>query len=212
MIGYIDTIRYDKAIVDFIESFKTRLNSFLKKLRDEFETVYREKKYLGDEFESMEDDNYREASSDTQAINNITNKVVSSLVVQGSDMRVIELCAKNCKVSTNVLRSYISTMVVNDQRDEIENIVESLIYLYLKSEGSEGHSITGIGSNDFLIHCLKVYKKSNTVDDNVIKIKAILDKWLKDLHVADHASSGTTMNNFRRAFYMFFVFSIIKLN
>lgn len=202
----------DKAIVDFIESLKTRMNSFLKKIRGEFNEVYQKKLYLGNEFESFEEDNFHEASSDATAIETISNKVVSSLVIHGPDMRIVALCAKNCKASSNMLRSYLSTMITNEQRDDIQKIVECLLHLYLQSEDSKGHTISGIGSNDFLIHCMKIYKKSHTIDENVVKIKEILDRWLVELKITEHTSNEGTLNNFRRAIYMFFVLSIVKLN
>lgn len=200
----------DKAIADYIESFKTRLNSFLKKIRGEFEEVYQKKLYLGNEFESFDDDNYHEAASDITAINNITNKVVSSLVVHGPDMRVITLSANRCKVSVNLLRSYLIELITNEHRDDIEKMTESLIYLYLNSEESESHIISGIGSNDFFIHSMKIYKKSNTIDEHVVKIKEILDKWLVTLKITE--TRPRAASDFRKAMYMFFVLSIIKLN
>ena len=204
----------DKAIVDFIESYKTRLNSFLKTIYREFDIVYKKKLYLGQEYENLsDDDNYHEASSDSTAIAVITNKVVQSLVVHGPDMRIVTLSANNCTVSVTILRSYLSTMIVNEQRNDIEKIVESLVYLYLVTEGETNinNTIAGINSNDFLIHCMKVYKKSHTVDESVNRIKKILDNWLISLNIREYTKSPNTINNFRRAIYMFFVLSIIKL-
>lgn len=204
----------DKAIIDFIQSFKTRLNSFLKTLCREFDKVYKQKLYLGEEYENLDDDDaYHEASSDSLAVATFTTKIVTSLVVNGPDMRAITLSANNCNVRVTILRSYISAMIVNEQRKDIEQIVESLLYLYLVTEGqSTGHTIAGIGSNDFLIHCMKIYKKSHTIDENVNKIKNILDGWLENLNVREHTSNPNTINNFRKAIYMFFVLSIQKLS
>ena len=58
---------------------------------------------------------------------------------------------------------------------------------------------------------MKVYKKSNTIDENVIKIKNTLDRWLVELDVAEHTSRKGTINDFRRALYMFFVLTVVKL-
>lgn len=200
----------DKAIADFIESYKTRLNSFFKKIRGEFAEVYEKKLYLGKEFESFEDDNYHEGASDTTAITNITTKVVQHLVVQGPDMRAISLSANRCKVSVNLLRSYLIELITKEHREDIENMVESLIYLYLKLEGSSTHTISGVGSNDFFIYCMKIYKKSNTLDENVVKIKNTLDKWLSLLKITETRPRASS--DFRKAIYMFFVLSIVKIN
>lgn len=203
----------DNDIIRFINSSRTRMNSFLRKITNEFVSVLSSKKYLGKEFESFDEDNYHEADSDTYAIDRIVNKVVTSLVVQGPDMRLIDLSAKNCKVSVNLLRSYITTMIGGDHREDIQSITEALLYLYVQPDGSDGggHSVSEVGTNNFFIHCMKVYKKSNTIDKNVIKIKETLDRWLVELNVADHTSRKGTINDFRRAIYMFFVLTIVKL-
>lgn len=201
----------DNDIIRFINSARTRMNSFLRKITNEFMSVLSSKKYLGNEFESFDENNYHEADSDTYAIDRIVNKVVTSLVVQGPDMRIIELSAKNCKVSTNILRSYVTTMIGGEHREDIQSIVEALLYLYIQPDGNEpGHPASDVGTNDFLIHCMKVYKKSNTVNKNVIKIKEILDRWLVELKVREHTSRKGTINDFRRALYMFFVLTIVK--
>lgn len=202
----------DKAICDFLNSFKTRLNSFLKRIRGEFSEVYEKKLYLGTEFESTEEDNFHEASSDSTAIHNIVNKVVSSLIIHGPDMRLITMSANNCKISVTLLRSYLVQMINDDHISEIETILENLIYLYFnENDTGHPHTMVMVGSNDFFVHCMKVYKKSHTVDDNVTKIKSILDSWMSSLNVYETVRSGTTVNNIRRALYMFFVFSIVKL-
>lgn len=197
----------DNDIVRFINSARTRMNSFLRKITNEFMTVLSEKKYLSNEFESFDENNYHEADSDTYAIDRVVNKVVTSLVVHGPDMKIIELSAKNCKVSTNLLRSYITTMIGGEHREDIKNVVEALVYLYV----DQGHPVSEVGTNNFLIHCMKVYKKSNTIDENVIKVKTILDRWLDELKISEHTSRKGTINDFRRAIYMFFVLTLVKL-
>lgn len=134
-----DLIRGDDTdIIRFINSARTRMNSFLRKITNEFMTVLSEKKYLSNEFESFDEDNYHEADSDTYAIDRVVNKVVTGLVVHGPDMKIIELSARTCKVSTNLLRSYITSMIGGEHRDDIQSVVEALIYLYV----DDGHPIS----------------------------------------------------------------------
>ena len=122
----------DNDIIRFINSSRTRMNSFLRKITNEFMSVLSSKKYLGKEFESFEEDNYHEADSDTYAIDRIVNKVVTSLVVQGPDMRLIDMSAKNCKVSVNLLRSYVTTMVGGEHREDIQAIMYNQTEVVIK--------------------------------------------------------------------------------
>lgn len=200
----------DEDILKFINSSRTRMNSFLRKITNEFMEVLSSKKYLGTEFESFDEEDYHEADSDTYAIDRIVTKVTQSLVVHGPDMRIVELSAKNCKVSVNMLRSYVTIMVNGEHREDIQHIVEALIYLFVQNTDDVGHPVSEVGTNNFFIHCMKVYKKSNTIDPNVIKVKKILDKWLVELKIAEYTSRKGTVNDFRRALYMFFVLTIVK--
>lgn len=202
----------DDAFVRFVADVRTRINSFIRKISNAYYAAFTNGQYLQSESESFEDDKYYEADSNTLAVERVTNKVLTRLIVSGPDAKLIELAAKNCGVSVNVLRTYIQSMVTDEQKDDIRVIVESLLFLYLFTESTDKHTIRDIGTNDFLIYCMKVYKKSNTIDPNVLKIKAILDKWLKELGLITKHSSPTTTNNFRRALYMFFIMTIMKSN
>ena len=113
----------------------------------------------------------------------------------------------------NALRTYTATMITDKQKDDIRTIIERLLFLYLLTENEDNkHSIRDVGTNDFLIYCMKVYKKSNTIDPNVIKIKEILDRWLREMgEIKSTAQSKSSRaNNMRRALYMFFVMSIME--
>lgn len=200
----------DREIILFINDVTTRLNSFMRKVANEFYEVQKEGKYLQSEKESFEEDKYYEADNNSYAIERITNNVVTSLVVNGPDMRIVDLSARNCKVSVNELRNFTQSMISDSHRDDIHDIIESILFLYLFSE-TEHHSPKEIGTNDFTLYCMKIYKKSNTTDKNIIRIKTILDKWLRDLGLFEKTSRTATANDYRKALFMFFVLTIVKM-
>ena len=200
----------DTAFVKYIQDVHTRMNSLIKNIANEYYKNYEDQKYLKSEHESFEDDSYYEADSSSYIIERLTNKVVGHLVVNGPDMKLVQLAAKTNSISVNELRNYTQTMISEKQRDDIQVIVESLLYLFLNAPG-ENHTVKDIGTNTFMIYCLQVYKRSNTTDKNVIAIKAILDRWLDELGLTKKVSRTATIINFRRALYTFFVMSIQKI-
>lgn len=200
----------DKAFVRYIQDAHTRINSLIQNIASEYYDNYENQRFLSTEHESFEEDDYYEADSNSYAIERITNKVVTSLVVNGPDMKLVEMSAKMNDVSVNQLRNYVSTMINEKQRDDIKKIVEALLFLFLFNKDGETHSPRDVGTNDFLIYCLKVYKKSNTNDDNIKTIKTILDKWLDDLGLLNKTANKPTINNFRKALFTFFVMTIQK--
>lgn len=200
---------YDKASVQMVLSVKTRLNSFMKKISREFYKNHQEGKYLNTELEVNDEDSFREADSSMYAISRIVDKVALRLVIDGPPIKIVNMAAKTNGVSINELRNYVNTMLVNDNINEIKTIIESILYLYLFDEKN---TIDDINSDKFMIYCLDVYRRSNTTDKNVVKIKTVLDSWLERLGTYKKTQRIATINDFRRALYTFFVMSIMYFN
>jgi hypothetical protein len=196
----------DEDFVMFINDVNTRLRMFIRKISNEFYKNHEQKLYLNSDSDNYDEDNYHEADSNSYAIERLTNNVTLKLTVQGPEMRLVNLAAKSSQVSVNELRNYVNTMVTNEHRDDIRKIVESILFLYLFDSQNTIHDV--YKNNKFLLYCLETYKKSNTTDKNIIAIKAILDKWLEDLGTYKKTQRLATINNFRRALFLFFVFSI----
>lgn len=199
----------DYGITQFVSAVRTRINSMLKKISLEFYDNYNNGRYLGTEFESNDEDNYHEAASSIHAVTKVVDTVSMKLVVNGPPIRLVTIAAKNNKVSVNELRNYVNTMVVNEKLDDIKDIIESIVFIFVYNDQ---YTTADINSNDFIVYCMEVYRRSNTTDENVIKIKKILDSWLTELDAYKKTQRLATINNFRRALYMFFVMSIQYYN
>ena len=203
----------DIAFVNYLQDIQSRLNSLLKNIANVYYDNYENRRFLSTERESFDEDNYHEADSNSYAIENITNKVVSHLVVHGPDLKIVQLAAKTNNVSVNEMRNYADAMITDDHRSDIKQIVESILFLYLfNEEPGEIHSPDSIGTNEFMLHCLKIYKKSNTTNKNILKIKDILNKWLDDVGLSSKTSRPATIGSFKKAFYTFFVMEIQKIS
>lgn len=200
----------DIAYVKYIQDVHTRLNSLIRNIANEYYANHDNRKYLETEFESFDEDNYHEADSNSYEIDRIANNVVNQLVIHGPDMKLVELSAKSANVSVNQLRTYTLTLINGKHRKDIWDITEALLFLYLFNDDGESHSVAQIRTNDFMLYCLKVYKRSNTTNKNVIKIKAILDRWIDEVGVKDETNRAPTIMNYKKALYTFFVFSIEK--
>lgn len=195
----------DKDVVDFINDVQTRISSFLKNIASEYYANHEKKLYLNLDSDNYEEDNYHEADSNTFAVERLTNKVALNLVVDGPNMRYVQTAANLCQVSVSELRNYVNTMVIGEKREDIRNIIEAILFLYIFDSHN---SVQEINSSKFMMYCIETYKKSNTTDENIIKIKKILDSWLEELGTYKKTQRLATINNFRRALFMFFVFTI----
>lgn len=206
----------DDGLVRFLTDARTRMNSFMRKIGNEFYEAHNSGVYLQSEADNFEEDKYYEADSNTLLVARITTKTLSRLVINGPDMKLVELAAKNCDVSVNQLRNCTQSMCNGDHQEDIRQILESLLNIYLVTGNRErkGKRKTGtdVGTNDFLIYSMNVYKKSNTVDPDVIRIKEILDRWMEESDIRKRIGSPTQIGAFRRALYMFFVLTLVKEN
>lgn len=197
----------DKDITDYVHAYKTRLNSLIKKIAILFYENEKKGAYMNETEDSNDPDDFRMTENDSIIIERIANAVVLKLATEGPDMKLVTLAAKSCAISVNELRNTaINLCGDNANRSDIKYMVSSLIYIFIFETH---HRKELIGSNDFYFFCGELYGQANTTNENVIKIKVILDKWLTkySAHYKKTNRVGT-LNNFRRALYSFMVFTI----
>lgn len=199
----------DIDFLKFINDATSRINSLMKNICIELNENLKEGKYLQSEHEDFTDEGYYEADSDSYVIDRITNKVLTNLVVSGPDRRLVEMAARNSEVSVNMLQTYILTLSAENNRDDIRAMIERLLALYLND--NSGANAADIKTNKFYVYCIKVYRQSNTVNKNIIEIKKILDKWTVELDIKSKTTSPGQLGNYRKAIFLFFIFTIEKL-
>lgn len=201
----------DLNIARFINDVVSRFNSFMRKLTNEYTENYKNQNYLQSERDDYSDEHFYEADNDSFIVDRITNKVLTSLVVNGPDRKLIELAAKNSSVSVNTLQTCIMTLISENNREDIKTIIERTISLYLTDNPDKTASIKDLGTNKFYVYCIRLYRNSNTTNENIIKIKTILDRWIDELELKKKVSTVQSLGNYRKALFMFFVFTIEKL-
>lgn len=206
---YDKNIRHanDKELTDYINAYKTRLNSLIKKIRDAFEKDYRSGNYMNTERDNEDENDFKTSDSNSLLIQRIVDQVVLKLSVNGPDSRIVDISAKMNQVSVNETRNTLNQLTQNKNESvNIRALCESILYLYLFN--GENH-VNDLNGSKFLTFCLAVYKKSNTNDENVIKVKSILDTWIEKYSETYRKTQRVaTLNNFRRALYTFFVFTL----
>lgn len=200
----------DIDVLKFVNDAFSRINSFMRKLTNEYMENIKQGNYLQSEHDDYSDEHYYEADNDSFAIDRITNKVLTNLVINGPDRKLVQLAAQNSQVSVNMLQTSVLTLISEDHRDDIREMIECLLGLYLSKDNPDGR-IEDLGSNKFYVYCIRVYRQSNTTNSNIIKIKSILDRWIKELDLKKKVSSPGSIGNYRKAIFIFFVFTIEKL-
>ena len=197
----------DKDVATYIMAIKTRVNSILKNICNEFMKHHRAGNYINYEEDNMDEDNFTVADSNSLLIRRVTDAVTLQIAVHGPEMRCVSLAAKMCKVSVNAMRTAVTQLCKESKnKAKITELVSDIMYDFLFNETNTQQDIK---STKFTLYALNTYKKSNTSNNNILKIKAILDEWLTEYSEQYKKTNvQSTINNFRRALYMFWVFTI----
>lgn len=197
----------DKDVTDYIQAFKTRLNSLLKKIAIEFFKNHRSGNYLNTEVENDDPNNFSTVDNNSFIIERLTNSIVLNLSINGPDNKIITLSSKLYNISVNDLRNTVNGIISNkSNRGDISKVINSILYLFLyESKKTQAE----IKSNNFLLFSLNVYKRTNISNDDVLIIKDICDKWLV-MYSSTYKRTNRvgTINSFKKALYTFFVLTI----
>lgn len=201
----------DKDIVNYILAYKTRLNSILKLICDNFMKNHENQNYLNLDKEVDDGENYIRADNNSYLIERTADSVSIKLSTNGPDMKLVTISAKLADISVNDLRNTTNDLCtdkrnVEDIKSMARAILTNFLYTLQKSQ-------TEIKSNTFLIDSLEIYRKTNVSDKNLIFIKSKLDDWLNRYSETFKKTNRiATLNNFRKALFIFFVLTVQKFS
>ena len=197
----------DKDITDYIEAIKTRLNALLKKIKNEFQKNYNDKNIMNIESDYEDENTISTSESNSYIIERYANAISMKLSMSGPDMKLVSIASRMNNISINELRSVTTQLVsAKENAKDIKQLFTDILTTFLTVQK---HSITQVKSSEFLIECLAIYKKSNTIDKNITRVKKLLEKWL-NMYSEKYKKSNrvATLNNFKKALYTFFVITI----
>ncbi len=199
----------DEAIKNYIMAINTRIRSLIKKMINEYEICRKSGAYMNTEQDSNDEDNYKEVTNNSMVIEKMVNSVILSILGRPINDKIVKMCARDCDVSYSAIKTALITLI-NKKNDNIKIVLSMILQLFLndvKNKPSE------VNSKKFIALAMSYYKKSNTKDEAVIKIKEILDEWLTETSVTYvKTNREATKINFRKAVYMYFVLYLYQFN
>ena len=197
----------DKDITDYIEAIKTRLNALLKKIKNEFQKNYNSKNIMNVEQDYEDDSTISTSESNSYIIERYSNAIAMKLSISGPDMKLVSIASRINNISINELRSVTTQLAsAKENAKDIKQLFTDILTTFLSVQK---HTISEIKSNTFVLECLSIYKKSNTNNKEILRVKKLLEKWL-NMYSEKYKKSNriATLNNFKKALYTFFVFTI----
>lgn len=200
----------DKEVVRFIQRIRNDQNSLIKKICDNYSknhaagrTVKVTKDQFGDS--PVMDGN----ENNTTLVSTITSKVSIPLITNGIDLKRAEICAKLAKISISDTRFYLNKIVTGKNEESIQGFIESILFLYLYTDQKEP---VDINSSHFLVWATELFRKTNSNDANIARIKTILDDWAESSGVHAKFKREASRINYKKAIFFYFILSIQAYN
>ena len=93
--------------------------------------------------------------------------------------------------------------------ENVEKFIESILFLYLYDENKEPEDIN---SKHFLLWSEELFRKTNSNNANIKRIKETLDLWAEETGVHAKFKRIASRVNYKKAIFFYFVLSIQKYN
>lgn len=151
-------------------------------------------------------DDITSASTEVQAT---VNRVCMPMIANGVDISLAEAAATIGNVSVTNLRIYLMKIFVNERLDEITQIVESILFLYINGEHKSSRDIR---SAHFLYWTNALFKKTNSKDGNIVRINTILNRWGEETGIYKAFKSEGSKINYKRSIFTYIAMCIQKYN
>jgi hypothetical protein len=200
----------DAEAVRFIQRIRNDQSSMLKKIA----VKYYENKSKGLTISTALDtgetgeiiDSY---VNDTSQVEMVVRSIVLPLITNGINLTYVEACAKMSQISVSEVRFYLSKIIVEGQTDVIEKFIESILFVWLYDEKKTRKEIN---TTEFLVWASKLFRKTNSNDDNIARIKDTLNRWgdLSGLH--KKFTREASRINYKRAIFFYFILAIQYYN
>ena len=200
----------DDEVIRFIQRIRNDQNSMIKKICEQYHKNFEKGLTVinaldtGDSGEII--DTY---VNDTSQVQSTVNAVVMPLITNGINLKFVEMAAKMAQISISDTRLFLSRIVVNEQNENITKFIESILFVWLYDEK---HTRQEINTTEFLLWSSRLFRRTNSNNENLINIKNILNYWgdMSGLH--DKFSREASRINYKKAVFYYFILNIQYYN
>lgn len=202
---------YDKDFKYYITNISTRINNTLANIWKEYDANSKNKKYLNSDasFYTNDDseDQLKELNNISTVIMNICDRVYHYLKNNAMDSDILKDASTITKIKSSSIQ-YTLEEIIADETTILREIITLILQLFLTDMKNTSNMVK---SKYFAIYCMNVYKISNSKDKGVLRIKDILNDWIKKYGSQYmRLNREATIINFRKAIYIYIVNNIIK--
>ena len=200
----------DKEIIRFIQRIRNDQNSLIKKIARQYNINKAKGLTIGSALDTGETGEIIDSYvNDTSQVEMVVRSIVLPIITNGINLTYVEACAKMAQISIAEVRFYLSKIITEDQSDMIQKFIEAILFLWLYDEKKTKNEIN---SSEFLIWSSQLFRKTNSNNDNIARIKDTLNKWgdISGLHKKFTREASRV--NYKKAIFFYFILCIQYYN
>lgn len=196
----------DKDIIEITQGIRTRLNNFNKTIGNKIHENAKKGNRLftsvevNDETGELITD--RENSLGQSAV--LASEYTTKFFSNGVSSKASSAAAKLCKVSEKEVYTAVKVLHSSGNVRDVRLFYECLFYAFFSYYPNA--TSNDVKSLKFITSADAIYKKGNSIDKNVLKLKDLSHVWLEQgSRTYKVSNSAATMNSFRKAIFLYFV-------
>lgn len=201
----------DKEMIRWIQRIRNDQKSMIKKICDQYMKnhaaglrITLTKDTYSDEMRIDVDEQNK-----TSSVEAVGRKITLKILTQDINLRLISMVAKISGVSISETRFYLAKIISDKYTDDIQKFIEAILFLYLYDENKKAEDIN---SRYFLHWSEDLFRKTNSNNDNIRRIKETLDKWAEEVGVHEKYRREASRVNYKKAIFFYFIFCIQAYN
>lgn len=196
----------DKDFVYVINALQTRIKGKIRKIMNEFYDNWEGGKYLNMDNGSYSEENYREVDNNSYMSARLADKVYLRMIQKSISTKILKYSITKSDTSFTKLKSIIEDIIKNDDKNELKNVIQSMIDYYVLTSGN---GVDKISSGEFITYMMTAYA-SNSDSTQTKYIKDTIDTWLEESgsRYGMKRYGKTAMASYKKAIYMYLVYTI----
>jgi hypothetical protein len=199
----------DDLCVAFLQRIRNDQNSMLRTIANLYMENHKKGNAIATRNDEYDPDSpVIEASpSISTEIQNEVDKVSAPIITNGVDITLAEAASRMSSISITNLRIYLGKILVTERLEELTNLIEAMIFLYVHTYHKQ---IKDIKSQYFLYWSATMFKKTNSTDPNIGRINRILNMWGEETGIYKAFKAEGSRINYKKAIFLYIAMSIQK--
>lgn len=197
----------DMDIINLINAFKTRVSHKIACIRQEYDKNYKQGNRIFTSQERNSEGEIIPRENNISTIDMLSTQYSTAFFQSQLNLKNIKLTANMNQVSINELQTALSILQSGKNSQEVKEFYNCLFQLFFEEYPTA--KVSDCNSNKFLVAADAIYKKGNSNNQNVLRIKEISHSWLKKGSNTYRSSNRPdTQNKYRKAIYIYFALSV----